>query len=166
VHHFHGMQKYDLPAKAFGIFRHQVPAASAPSPYLRGFADEFAVPVSRWSEVRKEEIPADSGIVVLAESAETGLCLLDDTRHRALNIFNHLEYDTQSLGDEYFRDANAGLGVPVPVDYFRNDDPEQPPVNSWRGSAHLLFGNWVNEIYQTVPFDIERIGQTTEDVAA
>ncbi len=166
VHHFHGMQKYDLPAKAFGIYRHQVPAASAPSPYLRGFADEFAVPVSRWSEVRKEEIPADSGIVVLAESAETGLCLLDDTRHRALNIFNHLEYDSQSLGDEYFRDVNAGLGVPLPVDYFRNDDPEQPPVNSWRGSAHLLFGNWINEIYQTVPFDIDLIGRTTEDVAA
>lgn len=166
VHHFHGMQKYDLPAKAFGIYRHQAPPASAPSPYLRGLADEFAVPVSRWSEVRKEEIPADSGIVVLAENAETGLCVLDDTRHRAVHIFNHLEYDTQSLGDEYFRDVSAGLDVPVPVDYFRNDDPAEPAVNSWRGSAHILFGNWVNEIYQTVPFDIDRIGRTTEDVAA
>jgi homoserine O-succinyltransferase len=165
VHHFHGMQKYDLPAKAFGIFPHQVPAASAPSPYLRGFADEFAVPVSRWSEVRSAEIPADSGLVVLAESPETGLCLLDDTRHRSLNIFNHLEYDTQSLGDEYFRDRNAGLDIAVPAAYFRDDDPTRPPVNSWRGSAHLLFGNWINEIYQTVPFDIDQIGRS-EHVAA
>ncbi|MFI5408993.1 homoserine O-succinyltransferase [Kaistia sp. UC242_56] len=159
VHHFHGMQKYDLPGKAFGIFRHQIPAPAATSPYLRGLADEFAVPVSRWSEVRKSEIPADSGVVVLAESEETGLCLLDDTRHRALHMFNHLEYDTHSLGDEYFRDINAKIDVALPVDYFQKNDPTRPPVNSWRGNAHLLFGNWINEIYQTVPFDIAKIGE-------
>lgn len=159
VHHFHGMQKYDLPGKAFGIFRHQIPAAAAASHYLRGLADEFTVPVSRWSEVRKSEIPPGSGVIVLAESEETGLCLLDDTRHRSLHMFNHLEYDTNSLGDEYFRDISAKIDVKIPADYFQKDDPARPPVNSWRGNAHLLFGNWINEIYQTVPFDIAKIGQ-------
>jgi len=159
VHHFHGMQKYDLPGKAFGIYRHQIPAAASASHYLRGLADEFAVPVSRWSEVRKSEIPQGSGVIVLAESEETGLCLLDDTRHRALHMFNHLEYDTNSLGDEYFRDVNAKIDVALPADYFQKNDPARPPVNSWRGNAHLLFGNWINEIYQTVPFDITKIGQ-------
>ena len=167
VHHFHGMQKHDLPGKAFGVYRHRIPAAAAASPYLRGLADEFAVPVSRWSEVRESEIPQGSGLVVLAESEETGLCLLDDPRHRAVHMFNHLEYDTSSLGDEYFRDINAKMDVAPPVGYFQKDDPSRPPVNSWRGNAHLLFGNWINEIYQTVPFDIEKIGQPeATDVAA
>lgn len=167
VHHFHGMEKHDLPGKAFGVYRHRIPAAAAASPYLRGLADEFAVPVSRWSEVRESEIPQGSGLTVLAESEETGLCLLDDPRHRAVHMFNHLEYDTSSLGDEYFRDINAKMDVAPPVGYFQKDDPSRPPVNSWRGNAHLLFGNWINEIYQTVPFDIEKIGQPeATDVAA
>jgi len=167
VHHFHGMEKHDLPGKAFGVYRHRIPAEAAASPYLRGLADEFAVPVSRWSEVRESEIPQGSGLTVLAESEETGLCLLDDPRHRAVHMFNHLEYDTSSLGDEYFRDINAKMDVAPPVGYFQKDDPSRPPVNSWRGNAHLLFGNWINEIYQTVPFDIEKIGQPeATDVAA
>ena len=33
-----------------------------------------------------------------------------------------------------------------------------PPENRWRSHAHLLFGNWINELYQTTPFDISKIG--------
>jgi homoserine O-succinyltransferase len=32
-------------------------------------------------------------------------------------------------------------------------------MNRWRSHAHLLYGNWINEIYQTTPFDLERIGK-------
>jgi homoserine O-succinyltransferase len=156
VHHFYGVSKYPLPAKAFGVFRHRnlTPA----SPYLRGFSDDFSVPVSRWTEVRRKDIPEDSGLVVLADSHETGLCLLDDARHRALHMFNHIEYDTASLANEYVRDLAAAEGTPVPKNYFPGDDPTRPPENRWRSHAHLLFGNWINEIYQTTPFDLARIG--------
>lgn len=157
VHHFHGMPKHDLPQKAFGVFRQQNRAPA--SPYLRGFSDDFLVPVSRWTEVRRTDIPRDSELAVLADSTETGLCLLHDSRHRALHMFNHLEYDTTTLADEYLRDVRTRADVSVPVSYFPNDDPALPPKNRWRSHAHLLFANWINEMYQTTPFDISQIGR-------
>lgn len=157
VHHFHGMPKYDLPKKAFGVFRHR--ALDSTSRYLRGFSDNFVIPVSRWTEVRSDDIPADSGMEVLVESKDTGLCLLDDPKSRSLHMFNHIEYDSLSLGEEYFRDVESGRPIDVPHDYFPNNDPSLPPENRWRSQAYLLFCNWINEIYQTTPFDMTEIGK-------
>ncbi|MFC4624749.1 homoserine O-succinyltransferase [Daeguia caeni] len=157
VHHFHGMPKYELPQKASGIYRQRNLAPS--SPYLRGFSDDFSIPVSRWTEVRKADIPQDSGLEILVDSAETGLCLLHDPRHRALHMFNHVEYDTTSLSDEYFRDVQLEPNTPVPANYFPDNDPTRPPENRWRSHAHLLFGNWINEMYQSTPYDLARIGR-------
>jgi len=157
VHHFHGMPKYELPQKAFGVYRHRNLAPA--SPYLRGFSDDFSIPVSRWTEVRREDIPAGSGIIVLMESEEAGLCLLDDPEHRSLQMFNHIEYDTLSLGEEYFRDLDQGRPIHLPRNYFPRDDATLEPENRWRSHAHLLFGNWINQIYQTTPFDIGAIGR-------
>lgn len=156
VHHFHGVPKHELGAKASGIFRHRSLVPS--SPFLRGFSDDFPIPVSRWTEVRRRDLPENAGLTVLAESEETGLCLVEDTPHRMLHMFNHLEYDTTTLADEYSRDRAAGMDMPVPKHYFPGDDPARRPLNSWRGHAHLLFGNWINQMYQTTPFDVDRIG--------
>jgi homoserine O-succinyltransferase len=156
VYHFHGMPKYQLPAKAFGVYRHRNLAPA--SPYLRGFSDDFSIPVSRWTEVHSEDIPADSGMSILMESDEAGLCLLDDPSHHSLHMFNHIEYDSNSLSDEYFRDVAANKPVAIPRNYFPKDDPSRQPENRWRSHAHLLFGNWINQIYQTAPFDLAKIG--------
>ncbi|MBV1830014.1 homoserine O-succinyltransferase [Komagataeibacter sp. AV436] len=156
VHHFHGMPKHALARKAFGVYDHRILAPA--SPYLQGFADDLSIPVSRWTEVRRADLPRHAGMTVLAESPETGLCLLDDPRHHALHMFNHLEYDSTSLADEYFRDRARGLDIAVPHNYFPHDDPALRPINRWRAHAHLLAGNWINQIYQTTPFDIARIG--------
>ena len=158
VHHFHGVPKHALDKKAFGVFEHHNLAPA--SPYLRGFSDDFAIPVSRWTEVRREDLPEDHGITVLAESAETGLCLLEDPQHRALHMFNHVEYDSTSLAEEYFRDRDAGKPIDVPKNYFPGDDPAATPQNRWRSHAHLLFGNWINQLYQTTPFDMADIGRS------
>jgi homoserine O-succinyltransferase len=157
VYHFHGVPKQDLAAKAFGVFRHRNLAPA--SPYLRGFSDDFPVPVSRWTEVRRQDIPADRGLTLLAESDETGACLIDDPRFRSLHMFNHLEYDTTTLADEYFRDTAGGARVSVPTNYFPEDDPARQPGNRWRSHGHLLFGNWINEIYQTTPFEASSIAR-------
>ena len=99
-----------------------------------------------------------SGLQVLMESDETGLCMLHDPAHRALHMFNHIEYDSSSLADEYFRDVAAGKPIALPGHYFPKNDPTRQPENRWRSHAHLLFGNWINELYQTTPFDVEKIG--------
>jgi homoserine O-succinyltransferase len=155
LHHFHGMPKHDLPGKAFGVFPHRNLAPA--SPYLKGFSDIFPVPVSRWTEVRRADIPAGSDLSLLADSEETGLCLLHDPAHRTLHMFNHLEYDTRSLAKEYARDVAAAVEIAVPRNYFPGDDPSRPPPNLWRSHAHLLLGNWIAEMYQTTPFDLADI---------
>lgn len=156
LRHFHGVDKHPLPAKHSGVFAHRI--ARPASPFLRGFSDDFVVPVSRWTEVRQADLPRDRGLTVLAEGDETGLCLLDDAPRRMLHMFNHLEYDTTTLADEYARDSRIG-STPVPRNYFPGDDPTRPPANRWRSHAHLLIGNWINEMYQTAPFDLAKIGE-------
>lgn len=157
LHHFHGVPKHTLPAKRFGVFTHR--NLSPASPYLRGFSDDFAIPVSRWTENHRADLPEGRALEVLMESDEAGLCLIDDPRHRSLYMFNHIEYDTHSLADEYFRDVAAGKPIALPANYFPKDDPQVEPQNRWRSHAHLLFGNWVNEVYQSTPFDLKDIGR-------
>ena len=156
IYHLHGINKRMLDAKAFGCFRHDnlVPA----SPYLRGFSDNFVIPVSRWTEIEQTDVDATPDLKTLLGSAEVGPCLIEDAKHRALYIFNHFEYDNESLKQEYDRDVANGTPINVPQNYYPDDDPSQPPLNKWRSHAHLLYGNWVNQIYQTTPYDLNEIG--------
>lgn len=154
--YFHGVPKYNLPKKAFGVYRHKnlVPA----SPYLSGFSDDFSIPVSRWTEVRAEDIKPESGLRLLMDSEETGPCFLQEDRGNRLYIFNHIEYDSSSLAEEYHRDISKGERIEIPLNYFPFNNPENEPLNRWRSHAHLLFGNWINQTYQTTPFNIDEIG--------
>ena len=156
IHHFHGVKKHILDAKAFGCYRHR--NLNPASPYLRGFSDDLLIPVSRWTEMRQEEIDAAPGLVTLLGSDEVGPCLVEDAGHRALYIFNHFEYDSGTLKEEYDRDVAAGKPIGVPRNYYPDDNPARPPLNRWRSHAHLLYGNWINEIYQSTPYDISQIG--------
>lgn len=157
AYHFHGVPKHTLKEKAFGVYRHQNLAPS--SVYLNGFSDDFAIPVSRWTEVRRNDIEKVPGLQILMDSSEMGVCLLHEQACNRLYMFNHVEYDSTSLADEYFRDVNAGVPIKMPHNYFPHNDPEIAPQNRWRSHAHLFFGNWINEIYQTTPYDLEEIGQ-------
>jgi homoserine O-succinyltransferase len=85
--------------------------------------------------------------------------MLDDPKHRAVHMLNHLEYDNRSLADEYERDVKAGLDPAPPKNLFPGGDPSKEPENRWRSHAHLLFQNWINEIYQTTPFDLAEVGR-------
>jgi homoserine O-succinyltransferase len=76
-----------------------------------------------------------------------------------LYIFNHFEYDSDTLKQEYDRDIAAGTMINVPMNYYPGDNTALPPRNRWRSHAHLLYGNWINEIYQTTPFDVQDIGR-------
>ena len=156
IYHFHGVPKYILPEKAFGIYRHRNLAPS--SPYLLGFSDDFEVPVSRWTEVLRKDIDPASGLEVLMTSDRTGLCLAAEKRGNRLYMFNHVEYDSTSLSDEYWRDKAAGVEIKLPENYFPEDDDTRLPANRWRSHAHLLFGNWINQVYQTTEYDLSRVG--------
>lgn len=157
IHYFHGVQKHILDHKAFGCFAQDNLAPA--SPYLRGFSDDLVIPVSRWTEMRQPEVDAVPGLHTLLGSDEVGPCLIDDPDHRALYIFNHFEYDSGTLKQEYDRDVAAGKPINVPGNYYPDNDPARKPLNRWRSHAHLLYGNWLNEIYQSTPYHLEDIGK-------
>lgn len=154
LHHFHDVKRFRRDKKAFGVFRHRV--LDTRSPYLRGFSDDLAVPVSRFNDIDRSSVSSD--LEVLIDSEEVGICMLNDQRYRALYMLNHLEYDNRSLADEYERDVKAGLDPELPANLFPDNDPSKMPENRWRSHAHLLFQNWINEIYQTTPYDMGKIG--------
>jgi homoserine O-succinyltransferase len=161
AYHFHGIPKHMLEAKAFGCFRHENVVPS--SPYLRGFSDDVMMPVSRWTEMRRAEMEA-AGMTTLIASDDVGPALVEDTAHRALYVFNHFEYDSDTLKQEYDRDVDAGTPINVPVNYYPGDDPARDPLNRWRSHAHLLYGNWVSELYLTTPYDVAQIGLASTDL--
>ncbi|MEL7459349.1 MAG: homoserine O-succinyltransferase [Pseudomonadota bacterium] len=159
AYHFHGIRKHLLSDKLFGCYRHMNFAPE--SPYLRGFSDDLVMPVSRWTEMRKDEIDA-AGLPILLHSEDVGPAFVADPAHRALYVFNHFEYDSGTLAEEYRRDLDNvqvdGAQIALPVNYFPDDDPARAPQNRWRSHAHLLYGNWINEIYQTTPYELSDIG--------
>ncbi len=116
IYHFHGVPKHALDEKAFGVYRHRNLAPA--SVYLNGFSDDFQVPVSRWTEVRRADVEKHGDLEILMESEEMGLCLVHEKAGNRLYMFNHVEYDSTSLADEYFRDVNAGIPIKMPHDYF------------------------------------------------
>ncbi|GAA6165152.1 homoserine O-succinyltransferase [Pelagimonas sp. KU-00592-HH] len=157
INYFHGVKKHILDAKAFGCFRHK--NLDSASHYLRGFSDDCVIPVSRWTEMKQDEIDSVPALKTLLASDEVGPCLVEDPEHRALYIFNHFEYDSDTLKQEYDRDVAEGTPINVPMNYYPDDDPSQPPMNRWRSHAHLLYGNWITEIYETTPYDMNEIGR-------
>jgi homoserine O-succinyltransferase len=154
LHYFHGVRRYRMPQKAFGVFRHKI--VNPRSVWLHGFSDSPMIPVSRYNDIDRNSLGPD--LEILIDNAEIGVCCIDDPKHRAVHMLNHLEYDHRSLADEYERDVKAGLNPAQPVNLFPNGDPTIEPENRWRSHAHLLFQNWINEIYQTTPFEMDRIG--------
>lgn len=156
LYHFHGVARKRRAEKAVGVYRHQ--NMQPTSPYLRGFSDDFAIPVSRYNDIDRATLPEDGSLKILIDSDEVGICMLEDHKYRALYMLNHFEYDSNSLADEFRRDSEAGLKPVLPTRYFPENDPARAPVNNWRAVAHLFFQNWINEIYQTTPYDIDRIG--------
>ena len=156
INHFHGVKKHMLDDKAFGCFRHK--NLDPTSPYLQGFSDDCVIPTSRWTEMHQSEIDASEDLKTLLGSDEVGPCVVQDPKHRGVYIFSHFEYDSGTLKQEYDRDVEAGTPINIPTNYYPGDDPSQEPTNRWRSHAHLFYGNWLNSIYQTTPFEMDEIG--------
>ena len=158
LYYHYGVQKELLPEKLFGVFRHRVVYKNPI--LLRGFDDEFWVPHSRHTTVRREDVEAIPEIKILAASEEAGLYAMSTQYGHQLFITGHSEYDPETLNLEYLRDKNAGMAIQVPKNYFPDDDDTKAPVVRWRGHANLLYSNWLNYIvYQTVPYDVMAVGR-------
>lgn len=156
LYHHYGVPKHDLPHKMFGIFEHTVNRPLLP--IFRGFDDVFHVPHSRHTEIRREDIERCPELDILSESPEAGVYMVMARDGREFFVTGHSEYSPYTLDGEYKRDLAKGLPIDMPRNYYRGDDPSQPPLVRWRAHANLLFSNWLNYyVYQETPYDINEI---------
>lgn len=156
LYYHYGIQKYPLPKKKFGIFR-QTPLKPE-EPIFRGFDDVFMMPHSRHTEIRKEDIMKHPDLTPLADSEDSGMSIIMAREGREFFVTGHLEYAPNTLDTEYRRDMGKRDDVEMPVNYYRDDNPDNPPVVTWRSAADLFYHNWINYyVYQKTPYDIKEI---------
>lgn len=156
LYYHYGVPKYPLPKKKFGVFS-QKPLLPQ-LPIFRGFDDMFTMPHSRHTELRHEDILSNPELTLVADSDEAGVSIVMARGGREFFITGHLEYAPNTLDKEYKRDKDVRDDVEMPVNYYRDDNPDNEPVVTWRAHANLLYSNWINYyVYQETPFDISKI---------
>ena len=156
-YHF-GIKKYPLSEKLFGVFSHKVEYKR--SMLFRGFDDEFMVPHSRHTTIKREDIEAVKDLRILSSSEDAGVYAIMTKRGKHIFITGHSEYDCDTLKSEYLRDLSQGKPISVPANYYPCDNPRRTPVVTWRAHANLLYSNWLNYfVYQTTPYDIEKVNK-------
>ncbi|MDR3344104.1 MAG: homoserine O-succinyltransferase [Oscillospiraceae bacterium] len=162
LYHFYGVPKHQLSAKQFGVYSHKnlIPL----HPLMRGMDELFRAPHSRHTETRRSDLECvkrKNGkplLQVLAESDEAGVFLAADWDCRQFFATGHMEYDRDTLKNEYLRDAERGLGTAPPEHYFPGGDVDAVPIMNWCGAANILFTNWLNYfVYQQTPFDLNQL---------
>lgn len=157
LYYHYGIQKYGLPKKMFGIFQQHC-VRKERYPIFRGFDDTFSMPHSRHTEIHREDIIAHPDIVLIAESPESGVSMVMGRKGREFFITGHMEYNPDTLDNEYKRDCGIRDDVEMPKNYYKDNNPKKGPVVTWRAHANLLFQNWINYyVYQKTPFDINKI---------
>ena len=156
LYYYYGADKEMLPQKLSGVYRHRVVRPN--NPLMRGFDETFYAPHSRFAGVSRRAVEQLPQLRVLAESDEAGLHMLSTENGREIYILGHMEYDKDTLKNEYQRDMERGLAPRLPEHYFEDDDPSRGPLYRWRSHAHLLYSNWLNYyVYQSTPFDLAKL---------
>lgn len=151
----HGIKKYATGEKLSGIYTHNIHIQN--HPFLRGFDDQFQAPHSRYTEIYEEEIEKREILEVLATSKEAGVYMVASKDFRQVYVTGHPEYELHTLTLEYVRDVEKGIAPAIPVNYFPDDNPRSLPEVRWRAHGSLLFSNWLNVVYQEVPYELEKI---------
>ena len=156
LYYHYGIPKYPLAKKMFGVFRQHTLCPHLP--IFRGFDDVFYMPHSRHTEVRKEDILANPELTLIADSPDNGVSMVMARGGREFFITGHMEYASNTLDNEYKRDKDIRDDVDMPVNYYRDNNPDKEPLVTWRAHANLLYHNWINYyIYQETPYDISQI---------
>ena len=156
LYYHYGVPKYPLAKKMFGIFSQRT--LQSQLPIFRGFDDSFMMPHSRHTEIKSNDIIGRSDSQLIADSEESGVSIVMGRGGREFFITGHLEYAPNTLDNEYKRDAGIRTDVELPRNYYRDNNPANPPVVTWRAHANLFYNNWVNYyVYQETPYDISKI---------
>lgn len=156
LYYHYGIKKYKTPKKIFGIFPHT--CLDDTHPLMRGLDDVYYVPHSRHTEIKMSDIAQVKDLQIISYSEEAGVHIVSDMECRNFFVTGHSEYDRDTLAKEYFRDLSKGLDIDMPVNYFPNNDTNLVPKMTWKGTANLIFNNWLNYfVYQKTPYDLSTL---------
>ena len=156
LYYHYGIKKYKTPKKIFGIFPHT--CLDDTHPLMRGLDDVYYVPHSRHTEIKMSDIAQVKDLQIISYSEEAGVHIVSDMECRKFFVTGHSEYDRDTLAKEYFRDLSKGLDIDMPVNYFPNNDTNLVPKMTWKGTANLIFNNWLNYfVYQKTPYDLSTL---------
>ena len=156
LYYHYGIKKYKTPKKIFGIFPHT--CLDDTHPLMRGLDDVYYVPHSRHTEIKMSDIAQVKDLQIISYSEEARVHIVSDMECRKFFVTGHSEYDRDTLAKEYFRDLSKGLDIDMPVNYFPNNDTNLVPKMTWKGTANLIFNNWLNYfVYQKTPYDLSTL---------
>ncbi len=151
MHYYYGLDKQILPKKLFGVFKHKKFVNF--DPILKGTDEEFYMPHSRHTTVDIESIRKVDDLLILAGSDKIGASVVRSRDGRRIFLMGHMEYDKDTLKNEYYRDLGKGLDIDPPENYFK-DEEKTKVVPNWYSVANLIYSNWLNYyVYQMTPYD-------------
>lgn len=144
VHRDFGIPKTNLTHKLSGIY--PLICGQPHEPLFTGIPQPMNIPLSRATDMDRQAVDACPELILLAQTQEGSPVYLKSIDNRYIYCTGHPEYEPQRLAMEYTRDQ--GLDKPwkvhMPVNYFLNNDPTQPPVDTWTAQGHQIFLNWIN----------------------
>lgn len=155
LNYFYDIDNYKLEQKLFGIYEYDV--LEADHPLLRGFNDTYQVPQSRHTSISIETIQAQKDLRITTKHPKFGPDIITTTDNLDIYLLGHLEYDRETLHQEYQRDKEAGSKIALPENYYPEDDDSKTPKFTWKSNAFLLYNNWLNEVYQRTYYNLEDI---------
>lgn len=155
LNYFYDIDNYKLEQKLFGIYEYDV--LEAEHPLLRGFNDTYQVPQSRHTSISIETIQAQKDLRITTKHPKFGPDIITTTDNLDIFLLGHLEYDRETLHQEYQRDKEAGSKIALPENYYPGDDDSKTPKFTWKSNAFLLYNNWLNEVYQRTYYNLEDI---------
>lgn len=154
LHYFYGIKKHPLKEKCFGIFAHQRVRDGSIEPLMRGISDEFHMPHSRHTIIYAEDIKNVPELKILAYSKRAGASIIKSLDNKQVFVTGHMEYDRDTLKNEYERDKAKGLPIKPPVNYFADKDMKEVKMN-WSSTSNLFYINWLNYyVYQVTPYKL------------
>lgn len=142
LYYHYGINKHLIDHKMFGIFEHTIDDKS--SKILLGFSNGFKAPHSRHTTIYKEDIEKNSNLNIVSESDEAGVFIVEDKAKKQLFVTGHLEYAIDTLDKEYKRDLSKGLEIDMPKNYYKDNNPTEQPMYTWRENGNKIYSNWVN----------------------
>ncbi|MED7819729.1 MULTISPECIES: homoserine O-acetyltransferase/O-succinyltransferase family protein [unclassified Francisella] len=136
LNYLYDIKKECLDHKLFGVYEHKL--VNQDHPLLKGIDGQLKACVSRQTMIKDNNVLKYTD-VILASPVDGLDCLVDKT-HDITYMFNHLEYNKNTLEAEYLRDK-AINNIAEPDNYYNADGNID---YSWQNDKITFYSNWLD----------------------